>query len=406
MLTTVSEWGRAAHPRLTGAAPFITPDAARFTRSVIRAMTLEADRCGAVNLSQGMPDFPVPDHVKEAAWRAVSGDGHQYSPPHGSRELREAVAEHAAWYLGLTADPEEEVTITCGGTEGMYAAVRSLTQPGDEVIIPSPYYENYWADCVLTGAVPRFVSLRPPHWRIDLDELADAFSNRTRLIVLCNPNNPTGTVYRRDELNAIAELCRRWGVVAVTDEIYEHIVYNGRLHHAIAALDGMWERTVTINSASKTFSVTGWRVGTVIAPPPITTVMRKVHDYLTICAPAPFQLAIADAYRGPRDYYTHLAADYQRRRSFLVNALTDAGFDCCQPEGAYYILVDIASFACDDHTFARRLLDEAGVACVPASCFFADANAGKSFIRFCFCKRDETLQRAAERLQRWRAAQR
>jgi aminotransferase len=366
-------------------------------------MTLQADRVGAVNLSQGMPNFPAPDQVKEAACAAIRADRNQYSPPFGMRELREAVSEHAARFLNLQVDPETEVTITCGSTEAMFAAVRSLTQVNDRVIIPSPYYENYWADCMLNDVRPQFVRLLPPEWHIDLDELKLAFEqHRPRLILLCNPNNPTGTVYRPDELAEIARLCVKYDVTAVTDEVYEHIVYDDNVHRSIAAFEGMWERSVTISSASKTFSVTGWRIGTVLAPPAITQVIRQVHDYLTICAPAPLQIAIAEAYRGPDSYYQELASDYKNRRERLYNALTRAGLRVMKPEGAYYILADVREFEVDDTQFAERLLEQAGVATVPAFCFFGNQAEEKGYIRFCFCKDFDTLDEAARRLHAWR----
>jgi len=383
--------------------PLISHKAARFTESVIRGMSIEARRHGAVNLAQGMPDFPAPAEVKAAACRAIEADINQYAITWGAHELRRAIAEHAGWYLGLRVDPETEITVTCGSTEAMLVALMSLINPGDEVILTQPFYENYWPDCVLAGAEPRFVPLRPPHWRFDLDELAAAFTDRTKAIILCNPNNPTGTVFSREDLEAIAALCRKWDVVAVTDEIYEHIIYDGRGHIALAALDGMWEGSVTIGGMSKTYAVTGWRVGTILAPPKLTHAFRQVHDFVSIGAAAPLQEAGAVAYRLPRSYYDHLAADYQVRRDRFCRALTEVGFELEPPEGAYYVMTGIGAFgAVDDVEFSRYLVREIGVATVPGSSFFRDKVLGRPYVRFCFCKRDETLDLAAERLRKLR----
>ncbi len=383
--------------------PLISHKAARFTESVIRGMSVEAHRYGAVNLAQGMPDFPAPPEIKAAACRAIENDINQYAITWGARGLRQAVAEHAAWYLGLTVDPESEVTVTCGSTEAMLVALLSLINPGDEVILTQPFYENYWPDCALAGATPRFVPLRPPHWRFDPDELAAAFNDRTKAIILCNPNNPTGTVFMRGDLEAIAALCHRWDVIAITDEIYEHILYDGCRHVALAGLEGMWPRSVTISGMSKTFAVTGWRVGTILAPPQLTHAFRQVHDFVSIGAAAPLQEAGAVAYRLPREYYHRLAADYQARRDRLCTALREVGFEFEPPEGAYYIMAGITAFGVtDDVDFARYLVRDIGVATVPGSSFFQDKNLGRSYVRFCFCKRDATLDLAAERLRRLR----
>ncbi len=286
----------------------------------------------------------------------------------------------------------------------MLVALLSLINPGDEVILSQPFYENYWPDCIITGATPRFVPVRPPTWSFDPDELAAAFNDRTKAIVLCNPNNPTSTVFSRDELEQIAVLCRKWDVIAITDEIYEHIVYDGRKHIALATLDGMRERTVTISGMSKTYAVTGWRVGTITAPANLTHAFRQMHDFVSIGAAAPLQEAGAVAYRLPRSYYEGLAADYQARRDRLCNALVEIGFDLEMPQGAYYVMADISAFgATDDVAFARYLVREVGVATVPGSSFFHDKELGRSYIRFCFCKRDETLDAAIERLRGLRA---
>jgi aminotransferase len=385
--------------------PLLSEKASRFTESVIRGMSIEARKHGAVNLAQGMPDFPAPAEVKAAACRAIDGDINQYAITWGATDLRQAIAEHAGWHLGLAVDPETEITVTCGSTEAMLVALLSLINPGDEVILSQPFYENYWPDCVLTGAMPRFVPVRPPSWKFDFDELAAAFNERTKAIVLCNPNNPTGAVMDRDELEQVAALCRKWDVVAITDEIYEHILFDGRRHLALATIDGMKERSVTIGGMSKTYAVTGWRVGTMIAPANLTHAFRQVHDYVSIGAAAPLQAAGAVAYRLPRSYYDHLAADYQARRDTFCSALTSIGFDLEPPQGAYYVMTDIEAFgATDDIAFAQYLVREIGVATVPGSSFYRDKELGRKFVRFCFCKKDETLALAIERLRKLRVA--
>ena len=381
-------------------APLLSQKSARFTESVIRGMSLEAARHGAVNLAQGMPDFPAPAEIKDAACQAIQNDINQYAITWGSADLRQAIAEHAAWHLGLTINPDTDITVTCGSTEAMLVAMLALINPGDEVILSQPFYENYWPDCVLAGATPRFVPVRPPGWTFDPDELAAAFNEKTKAIVLCNPNNPTGTVCTREELEQIAALCQKWDVIAITDEIYEHILYDGRQHIALASLDGMQDRTVTIGGMSKTYSVTGWRIGTMMAPAHLNNKFRQVHDYVSIGAAAPLQAAGAVAYRLPRSYYNHLAADYQTRRDKLCTALLEVGFDLQLPQGAYYVMAGIDAFgATDDVEFARFLVQQVKVATVPGSSFFIDKELGKKYVRFCFCKRDETLNLAIERLR-------
>jgi aminotransferase len=381
----------------------ISEKAARFTESVIRGMTIEARKYGAINLAQGMPDFPAPSVIKDAACQAIQDDINQYAITWGSTGLRQAIAEHAGWHSNLTVDPETEITVTCGCTEAMLVALLSLVNPGDEVILTQPFYENYWPDCVLAGATPRFVPLRPPHWRFDPDELSRAFNDRTKAIILCNPNNPTGTVFSRVDLEQIAALCLKWDVIAITDEIYEHIIYDGRPHVALAALDGMRDRSVTISGMSKTYAVTGWRIGTMIASPRLSHAFRQVHDFVSIGAAAPLQEAGAVAYRLPRDYYSELSAAYQKRRDRFCHALGEIGFGFEPPEGAYYLMAEISAFGVrDDVEFARYLVREIGVATVPGSSFFRDKALGRSYVRFCFCKRDETLDSAAERLRKLR----
>ena len=380
--------------------PLISTKAARFTESVIRGMSIEARKYDAVNLAQGMPDFPAPQVLKDAACRAIQDDVNQYAVTWGAHDLRHAIADHAGWFLGMAVDPETEITVTCGSTEAMLVVLLSLINPGDEGILSQPFYENYWPDCMLAGATPRFVPVRAPDWKFDPDELAAAFNDRTKAIVLCNPNNPTGAVFTREDLEPIAALCRKWDVVAITDEIYEHILFDGRKHVALASLDGMHERAVTVGGMSKTYAVTGWRVGTILANPTLTKTFRQIHDFVSIGAAAPLQEAGAVAYRLPREYYDHLASDYQARRDRFCKVLWEVGFEFEAPQGAYYIMAGIGPFAAvDDVVFARRLVREVGVATVPGSSFFQDKELGRGYVRFCFCKRDETLDAAADRLR-------
>ena len=371
----------------------------RFTESVIREMTRLATRHGAVNLSQGFPDFPAPDAVKAEAARAVMADVNQYAITWGAKRLRDALVARVQRSSGLAFDPEREVAVCCGSTECMAAAMLALVDPGDEVIVFEPFYENYGPDAILSGAVPRFVRLREPDWSFDPAELAAAFSNRTRAIVVNTPNNPTGKVFSRAELEAIAGLCRKWDALAITDEIYEHILYDGAEHVSIATLEGMRERTVTISGLSKTYSVTGWRIGWCLAPPDLTGAIRKVHDFLTVGAPAPLQEAAAVALGLPDEYYARLAASYRERREFLVPILEAAGFRAFKPRGAYYVMTDISEFGfADDVAFAHWLVTEGGIAAVPGSSFYSDPVAGSQRLRFHFARKRETLEAAAERL--------
>ena len=385
--------------------PRTSQKTALFTESVIREMTRLAERHGAVNLSQGFPDFPAPASIKEAARQAISGDINQYAVTWGAKPLRDAIA-HDACRHGLEIDADTQVTVCCGSTEAMVATLLAIVDPGDEVIVFEPFYENYGPDTILSGATPRFVRLRSPRdqtgdWWFDQDELEAAFSNRTRAIIINTPNNPTGKVFTRTELETIARLCHRWGVIAVTDEIYEHILYEPAVHVPLSTIDGMADRTVAINSTSKTFSVTGWRVGWAVAPPDIAPAIRKVHDFLTVGAAAPLQAAAAAALTTPGDYYRELAESYRRRRDRLLSILTAAGLPCFTPRGAYYVMtsIDGMGFA-DDVEFVRYLVTEIGVAAVPGSSFFRDADAGREFVRFCFCKREETFAEAETRLKR------
>jgi aminotransferase len=374
--------------------------ATQFTESVIREMTRLSHRHKAVNLSQGFPDFPAPLAVKEAACRAILADVNQYAVTWGARPLREAIASTFSERYGVEVVADEQVTVCCGSTEAMIATMMAVVDPGDEVIVFEPFYENYGPDAILSGAVPRYVPLREPDWSFDPGELAAAFTNKTRAIILNTPNNPTGKVFTRPELECIASLCQKWDVLAVSDEIYEHIIYDGLPHVPIASVPGMADRTVTINSLSKTFSVTGWRVGWTISPPSLTSSIRKVHDFLTVGAPAPLQEAGAAALARPEAYYRELAASYQRRRDLLLGILERHRFFCYKPDGAYYIMTDIGGFGFpDDVEFARFLVTDVGVAAVPGSSFYRDPRAGRTKLRFCFCKKDETLQAADERLE-------
>jgi aspartate/methionine/tyrosine aminotransferase len=373
--------------------------AAQFTESVIREMTRLAHRHNAVNLSQGFPDFPAPEAIKEAACEAIRDDINQYAVTWGARALRDAIAAQFSRRYGVPIDADEQVTVCCGSTETMMATLLATVDAGDEVIVFEPFYENYGPDAIVSGAVPRYVTLHEPDWRFDPDELSAAFGPKTRAIIINSPNNPTGKVFTRAELTAIAGLCQQWDVLAITDEIYEHIIYDGHTDLPMAAIDGMADRTITINGLSKTFSVTGWRVGWAISPPSVTGAIRKLHDFLTVGAPAPLQQAGAAALASPDSYYSSLAADYRRRRDMLVEILTRHRFRCFTPDGAYYVMTDIRPFGADDDAaFVRWLTKEIGVAAVPGSSFHAPPHAGRHLIRFMFAKKEDTLHQAGERL--------
>jgi aspartate/methionine/tyrosine aminotransferase len=370
-----------------------------FTESVIREMTRLAIRHNAVNLAQGFPDFPAPEELKQAAAEAIHADINQYAITWGSKPFRDAISAKYQRTYGFAADPETEITVCCGSTEGMIATLLAVIDPGDEVVVFEPFYENYNPDTQLCGAVPRHVTLHSPDWNFDPAELRRAFSPKTKAIILNTPNNPTGKVFSREELTYIGGLCQEFDALAISDEIYEHITYDGAAHVLMAGLPGMRERAVIINSMSKTFSVTGWRVGWVIAPPDLTGSIRKVHDFLTVGAAAPLQQAGAFALGLPEDYYRKLATEYQERRDFTVQILQAAGFRCFMPRGAYYVMTDVSDFEfTSDLSFVRHLIEDIGVAAVPGSSFYSDPCKGTHKVRFCFCKKYETLREAERRL--------
>ncbi len=387
-------------------APHTATRTRSFTESVIREMTRVAAMHEAINLAQGFPDFPAPEALKAAACDAIRRDVNQYAVTWGSARIRRALTEvYGRWY-DMDVNPDREITVTCGATEAMASGLMAVVDPGDEVVVIEPFYENYGPDAILCGARPVWVPMERSNgpeglrFALDLDRLREAFSDHTRAIVLNTPNNPSGHVFSRAELESVAELCQRHDAIAFTDEIYEHIRYDAP-HVPLAALDGMRERTVTISGASKTFSVTGWRVGWIVAPPEITDAIRKVHDFLTVGAPAPLQDAVAAGLETLHDdYYRTLADDYRQRRDILYHALMSAGFDCSPPAGAYYILAGFSRLSDeDDDTFARRMAADAGVAVVPGSSFFHDPVDGRDLVRFAFCKKPETLEEAGKRLR-------
>ena len=385
---------------------FLSDKASQFTESVIREMTRQAMLYGAVNLAQGFPDFAAPAEIKQAARTAIDGDVNQYAITWGAKSLRNAIARQMGVWQGIAVDPEKEITVCCGSTEAMISTLLAVCNAGDEVVIFEPFYENYGPDAVLSGARPRFVKLRPPasdggEWTFDEKDLRAAFDKNTKAIIVNTPNNPTGKVFTRAELELIRDLCVEFDVLAITDEIYEHILFDGTKHISMASLAGMRERTVTINGMSKTYSVTGWRVGWAVGPEKITNAIRKVHDFLTVGAPAPLQEAGAAALSLPADYYAKLAEGYRVRRDHLIPALEAAGFKCFRPRGAYYVMTDISGFGFeDDVSFTKYLVKEIGVAAVPGSSFYRDARDGARQVRFAFCKKLETLDAAAEKLEK------
>ena len=364
-------------------------------------MSRLAQRHRAINLAQGFPDFPAPEEIKRAAAEAIAHNINQYAITWGATPLRAAIAAKYAHWYSMEFDPETEITVCCGATEGMIAARMAVLDPGDEVVLFEPFYENYGPDAELCGAVPRFVPLHAPDWEFDRDELRRAFTPRTKAIILNSPNNPTGKVFRRDELEFIAALCHEYDALAITDEIYEHILFDGAQHIPIASLPGMRARSILVNSMSKTYAVTGWRVGWVMAPPEITGSIRKVHDFLTVGAAAPLQQAGVVALQLPDSYYAQLAADYLGRRDFIMESLKLAGFRPFLPRGAYYVITDTSAFGfTDDLVLVRHLIETIGVATVPGSSFYARPDGGSQQIRFCFCKKYETLEAARTRLLR------
>ena len=399
----------SAHTGARGTRPVTTmhnnerkapgPSASRadaFGESVIREMTRLAIQHKAINLAQGFPDFSCPDELKQSACDAVNADINQYAITWGAQELREALSAKVSRYNHMEFDPATEITVTCGSTEAMMASMLALISPGDEVIVPEPFYENYGPDAIISGATPNFVPitdnapLKEEAWK-------EAFSARTRAIIINTPNNPTGKVFSREELRFIADLCIDHDVIAVTDEIYEHILYDGRKHVSIGSLPGMEDRTITIGSFSKTYSVTGWRVGYTLASEALSGRIRKIHDFLTVGAPAPLQAACAVALSLPDSYYRGLARLYESKRRKLFKGLSDAGFRCRLPEGAYYIFTEISDFGMPDIDFARYLVEKGGIAAVPGSSFYHDGGADR--LRFTFSKKDETLDEACRRLQ-------
>jgi aminotransferase len=370
-----------------------------FTESVIREMARLANQYGAINLAQGMPDFETPQELKDAAARAVQDGFNQYAITWGTPQLRKAIAEKVRRFNHIECDADENITVCCGATECMIATLLAIVNPGDQVIVFQPFYENYGPDTMLSGAKPVWVALHPPDWAFDRNELRSAFRENTRAIIVNTPHNPTGHVFTRDELAFIAQLCVEHDVLAVTDEIYEHIIYSDTPHISIATLPGMAERTVTISGLSKTFSMTGWRLGYCIAPKEITSGIRKVHDFLTVGAPHPLQVAGAAALALPDAYYAQLRDDYRRRREILLGYLHEAGFELHEPEGAYYVMTDVTPFGWkNDVEFVQWLVREIGVAAVPGSSFFSPPELGRTQVRFMFAKKEETLHRAGERL--------
>ena len=373
--------------------------ASSFTESVIREMTRLAAVHDAINLGQGYPDFPAPEAVKEAARRAIFEDHNQYPITWGDPDFRRAIADGYERNYGLTFDPESQICVTCGSTEAMAASFLGLLDDGDEVVVFEPFYESYNPDSIMAGAVPRYVTLRPPEWTFDPDELVRAFGPRTRAVVINSPHNPTGKVFTADELGQIAALCIEHDAIAITDEIYEHITYDGLPHVPIATLPGMAERTVTISALSKSYSVTGWRVGWAVSSEALMAGIRSTHDFLTVAAAAPLQIAGVAALGLPDDYYEVMRKEYAERRDVMMRVLEEVGFAAEVPQGAYYVMADVTPMGLeDDVATAQHLVQRARVATVPGSSFFSRPELGRHLVRFAFCKRVETLEAAGERL--------
>lgn len=385
----------------TTARRFQSARIGEFRESVIREMTRLALKHGAVNLAQGFPDFPAPADLKAAAQKAIADDFNQYPITWGIKPFRDAICQSYKRFYNLEIDPEREVTVCCGATEGMIATLLALLNQGDEVVVFEPFYENYWPDSQLSGASIRYVSLHPPAWDFVEEELRAAFNSRTRAVIINSPNNPTGKVFSLAQLKALGELCEEFDCLVICDEIYEHIIFDGEKHIAPISLGSLRNRTVAINSLSKTFSVTGWRVGWVIAPPELSNSIRKVHDFLTVGAATPFQHAGITALNMPDSYFTGLSATYQAKRDHLVGILEKIGFRCHIPKGAYYVMCDISAFGFkDDVAFCNHLVEDIGVSAVPGSSFFSNPADGKHLVRFCFAKKLETLDAAGERLSK------
>lgn len=381
------------------AKTFRSARTANFNESVIREMSRLAVAHGAVNLAQGFPDFAAPVNLKQAAIDAINADHNQYPITWGTKPFRDAIARKYARTYGIEVDPQTEITVCCGATEGMIASLLAICDPGDEVVVFEPFYENYHPDTLLCGATRKLVTLHAPDWTFDPAELRAAFSARTKAIIINTPNNPTGKVFTREELTFIAGLCQEFDALAITDEIYEHITFDGEQHIPIMTLPGMRDRTVLINSMSKTFSVTGWRVGWVLASPELTNTIRKVHDFLTVGAATPLQQAGVMALDQHDEYFKGLSAEYSGRREAAISMLEGAGFRCFNPHGAYYVMTDISAFgAKNDVAFAKHLVEDIGVAAVPGSSFYSRPELGANQLRFCFCKKFETLQAAGEKL--------
>ena len=375
-----------------------------FQDSAIREMTRLADVHGAINLSQGYPDFPAPAVLKAAAVRAVKEDHNQYEITWGSKELRAAIATKARRFNGIEATGEDNVTVTCGATEAVVATMLALTDSHDTVLVPEPFYECYLPSAIISGAKVRHFRLMEPDYRLDEEELKRAFSGRgqkPKAIIVNTPNNPTGRVFSKSELGLVADLCADYGVLAITDEIYEQIVYDGLKHVSLATLGDMADSTVTISGLSKTYSVTGWRIGYTVAERGLTEAIRKVHDFLTVCAPAPLQRAALEAYSLGESYYVRLTKDYTRRRDYMLESLEAMGFRCTRPQGAYYIMADFSEvWKGDDYSFANHLVKEGGVASVPGSSFFSTKGLGKSQVRLAFPKQERTLREAVARMRK------
>jgi aminotransferase len=376
-----------------------------FTESVIREMTRVNNQYDGINLAQGMPNFPPPKEIIDAAHKAIDGDFHQYAITWGTPRLRQAIAEKYRKFYGMEIHPDRNVTVCCGSTETMLATLMAVLNPGDEVIIFEPFYENYGPGCIMSQAEPVYVPLEPPDFGFDPERLSRAVSPRTRAIIFNSPNNPTGKIFSRAELQTIADICIEHDLLAITDEIYEHILYDGATHTPIATLPGMAERTITISGISKSYSVTGWRVGYAVASTELSVGIRRAHDFITVGAPHPLQEAAVTALNLPDAYYVYLRESYQARRDLLFSKVEEAGFKAFKPKGAYYILTDVAHWlpeynCADDHEFAMFLVKEIGVATVPGSSFYSTKGLGRTKIRFCFPKTDDMLIEAGRRLQK------